>query len=90
MGGVRGPLGQPGVFDFADRSFVGRRRGHLEGIVTDRAAWHSPPVETLCVQRKISGTALLAVKMQARFALRDLVAKVLAENEAPRSSEPVQ
>ena len=73
-------LGRPGLFDFADRSFVARLRGHLEGVVADRAAWHIPPVETLFVQRKISGTALLAVKMQARSELRTLVATVLAAN----------
>ena len=83
-------LGRPGLFDFADRSFVARLRGHVEGIVSDRAAWHIPPVETLFVQRKISGTALLAVKMQARFPLRTLVERALAENDAPVPSEQVQ
>ena len=83
-------LGRPGLFDFADRSFVARLRGHFERIVADRAAWHIPPVETLFVQRKISGTALLAVRMQARFALRDLVESVLADNHAPETGEPAQ
>jgi hypothetical protein len=31
------------------------------------------------VQRKVSGTALLAVKMRARLPLRDKVAHVLAD-----------
>ena len=72
-------LGRPGLFDFADRGFVERLRGHLEPVVADRAAWHIPPMEVLFVQRKISGTALLAVKLKARFALRTLVETVLSE-----------
>ena len=72
-------FGGPGLFDFADRGFVERLRGHVQTIVTDRDAWHIPPVETLFVQRKISGTALLAVKMRARFPLRSLVETVLAK-----------
>lgn len=67
-------LGKPGLFDFADRSFVDRVRHHAETIVADRAAWHIPPADTLFVQRKVSGTALLAVRMKARMSLRDDVA----------------
>ncbi len=68
-------LGKPGLFDFADRSFVERVRHNAETIVADRAAWHIPPADTLFVQRKVSGTALLAVRMQARLPLRDDVAR---------------
>ena len=75
-------LGRPGLFDFADRSFVERLRAHAEGIVADRAAWHVPPADTLFVQRKVSGTALLAVRMQARLPLRQMVA------DATRSAAP--
>ena len=67
-------LGKPGLFDFADRSFVDQVRGQAEVIAADRAAWHIPPANTLFVQRKVSGTALLAVRMQARLPLRDMVA----------------
>jgi predicted unusual protein kinase regulating ubiquinone biosynthesis (AarF/ABC1/UbiB family) len=73
-----GHLGRPGLFEFADRSFVEQIRGFMQSIVEDRAAWHVPPTDTLFVQRKVSGTALLAVKMQARLPLRDMVAAVLA------------
>jgi predicted unusual protein kinase regulating ubiquinone biosynthesis (AarF/ABC1/UbiB family) len=72
-----GHLGKPGLFDFADRSFVERLRGHGETIVADRAAWHLPPADTLFVQRKISGMALLAVRMRARLPLRDRVSAAL-------------
>lgn len=67
-------LGQPGLFDFADRSFVEEVRRSAETIAADRSAWHIPPAETLFVQRKVSGTALLAVRMAARLPLRDMVA----------------
>lgn len=67
-------LGQPGLFDFADRSFVEEVRRSAETIAADRAAWHIPPADTLFVQRKVSGTALLAVRMAARLPLREMVA----------------
>lgn len=67
-------LGRPGLFDFADRSFVDRVRGHAETIIADKAAWHVPPADTLIVQRKVSGTALLAIRMQARLPLLEMVA----------------
>ena len=71
-------LGRPGLFEFADRSFVAEVRRHAETIAADRAAWHIPPADTLFVQRKVSGTALLAVRMEARLPLRDMVAAKLA------------
>lgn len=67
-------LGRPGLFDFSDRRFVGELRGYGEAVFADRAAWHLPPAETLFVQRKVSGTALLAVRMAARMPLREMVA----------------
>ncbi|MDE2620890.1 MAG: AarF/ABC1/UbiB kinase family protein, partial [Sphingomonadales bacterium] len=77
-------LGRPDPFDFADRSFVERLRGHAAAIMADRGAWHVPPVDTLFVQRKVSGTALLAVRLRARFALRGMVERILAETAPPR------
>lgn len=66
-------LNRPGLFDFADRSFVGHMRHLGQGILRDRATWHVPPASTLFVQRKVSGTALLAVKLQAQLPLRQMV-----------------
>jgi len=60
-------------FDFADRSFVERIRAEVPPIAADRASWHIPPIEALFVQRKISGTVLLAVKMKARLPLKAMV-----------------
>lgn len=72
-------LGRPGLFDFADRSFIADLRRHAETIAADRAAWHIPPADTLFVQRKVSGTAMLAVRMQARLPLRGMVAARLGQ-----------
>lgn len=72
-------LGRPGLFDFADRSFVDEVRRSAETIAADRSAWHIPPADTLFVQRKVSGTALLAVRMQARLPLRAMVAAAVAD-----------
>lgn len=66
-------LGKPGLFDFADRSFVEEVRSEAETIFADRSAWHIPPAETLFVQRKVSGTALLAVRLKVSLPLRDMV-----------------
>jgi predicted unusual protein kinase regulating ubiquinone biosynthesis (AarF/ABC1/UbiB family) len=73
-----GHVGRPGAFDFSDRSFVGPLLRQSETIIADRGAWHVPPADTLFVQRKISGMALLAIRMQARVPVRDMVADVLA------------
>ncbi len=70
-------FGQPGLFDFADRSFVDHVRKPVEAIAADRTAWHIPPAHTLFVQRKISGTAMLAVQMGVRLPLRDMVTAAL-------------
>lgn len=66
-------LGKPGLFNFADRSFIEEVRGHAETIVADRATWHIPPADALFVQRKVSGTAMLAIKLEAMLPLRELV-----------------
>lgn len=73
-------LGKPGLFDFADRSFVERVRAEAETIATDHSSWHIPPIDTLFVQRKVSGTALLAIRMKARLPLRDMVAQAIGAN----------
>ena len=70
-------LNRPGPFDFGDRAFVGVLREQGMAIAADREAWHLPPVDTLFVQRKISGTALLAAQMKARVDVRGLLARWL-------------
>jgi predicted unusual protein kinase regulating ubiquinone biosynthesis (AarF/ABC1/UbiB family) len=60
-------------FDFADRSFVERIRAEVPAIASDRESWHIPPAEALFVQRKISGTVLLAVRMKAHLPLKAML-----------------
>ena len=74
-------LGRGGEFDFSDRSFVERLRAHGETIFADKDAWHIPPADTLFVQRKVSGTALLAIRMKARMPLKDMVAREVGARE---------
>ncbi|KPF88178.1 ubiquinol-cytochrome C reductase [alpha proteobacterium AAP38] len=62
-----------GLFDFADRSFVGSLRERGAPILADRASWTVPPADTLFVQRKISGTVMLGVKMRARLPLIEML-----------------
>lgn len=70
---VMAEMNKPGSFDFGDRAFVSVLRDQGMAIAEDREAWHIPPVDTLFVQRKISGTALLAARLKARVDVRAMV-----------------
>lgn len=70
---VIGELTRPGPFDFGDRSFIEILRDEGMKIAADRAAWHIPEASLLFVQRKISGTALLAARLKARVDVRTLL-----------------
>ena len=72
-------MNRPGPFDFGDRGFVEVLREHGMEMAADRSTWHIPPVETLFVQRKVSGTALLAARLEARVDVRKLVRPYLQE-----------
>lgn len=64
-------------FDFGDRSFVPLLRDEGMAIAQDRQSWHLPPAETLFVQRKVSGTALLGARLKAVVNIRSVVQDVL-------------
>jgi len=66
-------FGRPGAFDFGDRRFVGVLRDEGMDVAADQASWHIPPADILFVQRKISGTALLAARLGARVDVRAMV-----------------
>jgi predicted unusual protein kinase regulating ubiquinone biosynthesis (AarF/ABC1/UbiB family) len=66
-------MNRPGPFDFGDRAFIGVLREQGLAMAEDRSTWHVPPIDTLFVQRKISGTALLAARLKARVDVRALV-----------------
>ncbi|MET0247953.1 MAG: AarF/ABC1/UbiB kinase family protein [Sphingomonas sp.] len=69
-------LNRPGPFDFSDRAFVPVVREEARAMIADKATWHVPDVETLFVQRKVSGTALLAARLKARVDIRGLAASL--------------
>ena len=70
---IIGELGRAEPFDFGDRAFVGLLRDDGATVAGDRTSWHLPPADMLFVQRKISGTALLAARLKARVDVRALV-----------------
>ncbi|MEM1131864.1 MAG: AarF/ABC1/UbiB kinase family protein [Pseudomonadota bacterium] len=74
---------RPGLFDFGDRAFVGVLAEQGRSMAEDRAIWHIPPVEALFLQRKISGTALLAARLKAKVDIRSMVERYLVEEDVP-------
>ncbi len=79
---ILGELNRPGPFDFGDRRFVEALRDNGAAIAIDKAAWHVPPADILFVQRKISGTALLAARLAARVDIRTLARNALLAADA--------
>ena len=67
--------------DFGDRSFVPQIRGEVMPVAQDRESWHIPPPETLFVQRKVSGTALLGARIGAKVDVRGIVGDILDATE---------
>ncbi|VWX54175.1 ABC1 family protein [Novosphingobium sp. 9U] len=76
-------MNRPGPFDFGDRTFAPVVREEAQALLADRATWHVPPADTLFVQRKVSGTALLAARLKARVAVRELAAAAIASSQVP-------
>ena len=75
---VLAEIARDGPFDFGDRAFLGTLREEGMTIAADRATWHLPPAELLFVQRKVSGTALLAARLKARVDIRAMALAALA------------
>ena len=71
---------RPGCFDFGDRGFAEVLRDQGMDVAADQGAWHIPPADILFVQRKISGTALLAARLKARIDVREMVQPYLIAN----------
>ena len=72
------------IFDFGDRAFVSVLRDEGMAIAQDRSSWHLPPAETLFIQRKVSGTALLGARLKAKVDVRGIVSEILAANPAAK------
>ena len=73
-------------FDFADRRFVHLLREEGFAIAQDKDTWAFPPIETLFVQRKVSGMALLGTRLKAKVNVRRLTEEVLS-NTSPMPVE---
>ena len=65
-------------FDFADRGFIHLLREEAFSIAQDKDTWAFPPIETLFVQRKVSGMALLGTRLKAKVNVRRMVEGILA------------
>lgn len=76
-------LHRKGPFDFGDRSFVPVLRDEGMGIASDKASWHLPPTETLFIQRKISGTALLCARLRAKVDVREILLEAMGLDVEP-------
>lgn len=76
-------VSRPGAFDFGDRGFVEVLRNQGMDVAADKAAWHIPPADILFVQRKISGTALLAARLKARVDVRAMIDPYLESVAGP-------
>jgi predicted unusual protein kinase regulating ubiquinone biosynthesis (AarF/ABC1/UbiB family) len=64
-------------FDFGDRAFIPLLRDEGYAIAQDKDTWAFPPIETLFVQRKVSGTALLGARLKAKVNIRRITEEVL-------------
>lgn len=64
-----------GLFDFANREIVMMMRDQAAPLLADRNTWHLPAADTLFIQRKISGTALLCTNMRARAPLMQMLSR---------------
>lgn len=74
-------------FDFGDRAFIPLLRDEGYAIAQDKDTWAFPPIETLFVQRKVSGTALLGARLKAKVNIRRITEEVLASTApAPASA----
>jgi len=82
---ILGEMARDAPFDFGDRAFVPVLRDEGMAIAQDKAIWHIPPAETLFVQRKVSGTALLGARIGAVVNIHAIVRDVL-ERTSPTSS----
>ncbi len=83
---VIGEMREDKPFDFGDRAFVPLLRDEGWEIAQDKETWAFPPIETLFVQRKVSGTALLGARLKALVNIRRITEDVLA-NTVPMTAK---
>ena len=78
---VIGEMREDRPFDFGDRAFVPLLRDEGWEIAQDKQTWAFPPIETLFVQRKVSGTALLGARLNAQVNIRRIAEEVLGSTQ---------
>lgn len=82
IGIITSEMNRDAPFDFGNRAFVPLLREEGMAIAQDKQSWHIPPAETLFVQRKVSGTALLGARLKAMVNVRALVQEMLERSPA--------
>lgn len=80
IGIITNEMNRDAPFDFGSRAFVPLLREEGMAIAEDKQSWHIPPAETLFVQRKVSGTALLGARLKAVVNIRALVEQMLQKH----------
>lgn len=78
---VIGEMREDRPFDFGDRAFVPLLRDEGWEIAQDKDTWAFPPIETLFVQRKVSGTALLGARVKAQVNIRRMTEDILGSTQ---------
>ena len=71
------PLQHEGVFNFGNNDIAMRLRDKGMDMAMDREMWHLPPVETIFIQRKLSGIYMLASRLNAKVDVRALMQKYI-------------
>lgn len=65
-------LSPQGLFDFSDRTLVARLQAKSAPLIADRTTWRLPPTDTIFIQRKVSGMALLARTLRVRLPIMEI------------------
>jgi predicted unusual protein kinase regulating ubiquinone biosynthesis (AarF/ABC1/UbiB family) len=72
------PLRHDGVYAFGNSDLGARIRDAGMVLGRDRDFWHTPPADALFLHRKLGGLYLLAAKLKARIAVRDIALHALS------------
>lgn len=71
------PLRYEGAYNFGDNKIAQNLRDKGMDMAMDKELWHLPPAETIFIQRKFSGTYMLASRLNAKVDVRALMMKYL-------------
>ena len=71
-----------GLVDFSDRGPLVAVQARAQAILADRSLWALPSPDKMFLQRKITGMALLALRLRVRLSLVDMLARHAVPEEA--------